>query len=172
MMMDWSFGRDLWKKGAWSRGAARTSMAAKIGGGLGLISTLYEGYSGYQEGGALGAVGGVAKSMAMNYALGMAWSLAKGPALVALGATAAAVGIGAAATNQSVASFVSPLFRGQMREHAIKHATLEMGAPTVDPFGTVSTMRQRSLMAIQNSRVNGRTALGNEAMLLYRPYSL
>jgi hypothetical protein len=77
----------------------------------------------------------------------------------------------AAATNQSVASFVSPLFRGQMREHAIKHATLEMGAPAQDPFGTISTMRQRSIMAIQNSRVNGRTALGNEAMLLYSGYN-
>jgi len=44
---------------------------------------------------------------------------------------------------------------------------LEMGSPILDQFGTVSTLRQRSLAAIQNSKVNGRMALGQEAALLH-----
>jgi hypothetical protein len=45
--------------------------------------------------------------------------------------------------------------------------SLELGAPIQDPFGTISTLRQRSLSAIQNTHVNGRMALGNEAALLH-----
>ena len=41
MMVDWSLGRDLFKKGA--------KIPTRIGGALGLISTLYEGYSGFKE---------------------------------------------------------------------------------------------------------------------------
>jgi len=44
---------------------------------------------------------------------------------------------------------------------------MEMGAPISDQYGTISTLRQRSLAAIQNSHVNGRMALGNEAALLH-----
>ena len=47
---------------------------------------------------------------------------------------------------------------------------LEMGSPVMDQFGTISTLRQRSLSAIQNSHVNGRMALGNEAALLHRSF--
>jgi len=44
---------------------------------------------------------------------------------------------------------------------------LDMGRPITDQFGTISTLRQRSLSALQNSHVNGRMALGNEAALLH-----
>ena len=47
---------------------------------------------------------------------------------------------------------------------------LELGAPMLDQFGTVATLRQRSLSAIQNSHVNGRMALGNEAALLHASF--
>lgn len=161
-------GVGIFKKGAGILGRA----GGLIGVGF-MASAMYEGY---QEGGITGAVGAGVEQIGMNYLFGRAVSTVfKGVAPFAAKAAvlgAAAIGVGAAITNQSVANFLSPLARGQVREHGIKHAKLEMGAPTIDPFGMVATMRQRSLMSIQNSRVNGRSALGNEASLLYRPYSL
>jgi hypothetical protein len=44
---------------------------------------------------------------------------------------------------------------------------MEMGSPVVDPHGLGYTMRQRSVMAIQKSMINGRMAMGNEALLLH-----
>lgn len=66
---------------------------------------------------------------------------------------------------------------GQLEEYSRKNdqaiarnkqiGSLELGAPIQDPFGTISTLRQRSLQAIQNTHVNGRMAFGNEAALLH-----
>jgi hypothetical protein len=44
---------------------------------------------------------------------------------------------------------------------------LELGMPIVDEYGTMGTLRQRSLQAIQSSRINGRVGLGNEAAILH-----
>ena len=55
--------------------------------------------------------------------------------------------------------------RGNAKLRQIK--SLEMGSPIVDQYGSISTLRQRSLAALQNSHVNGRMALGNEAALLH-----
>jgi len=43
---------------------------------------------------------------------------------------------------------------------------LEMGTPITDPFGNQSTMRQRSMHAIQRSGLSARQALGREASLM------
>jgi hypothetical protein len=115
-------------------------------------------YRGYQEGGVGGAIGGLAQETAMFYAFG---ALAK-PAGVALGAGLLGAGMMMGALDIGPKQLMRPYVQEYMR----KHAKLEMGTPVLDQFGTVATMRQRSLQAIQNSRVNGRTALGNEAQLL------
>ena len=47
---------------------------------------------------------------------------------------------------------------------------LELGGPIQDQFGTISTLRQRSLMALQNTHVNGRMAFGQEAALLHSTF--
>jgi hypothetical protein len=47
---------------------------------------------------------------------------------------------------------------------------LELGGPVMDQFGTLATMRQRSVAAIQNSKLNARSVLSNEATYTYRPY--
>jgi len=57
-----------------------------------------------------------------------------------------------------------------IKSYRREHAGVQMGTPSVDPFGNNATMRQRSINAIQNSRLNGRTALSNEAALMYSPY--
>lgn len=168
-----SMAKDMMGVGVFKKGAG---ILGRAGGLIGLGYMASSMYEGYQEGGVTGAVGAGVEQVGLNYLFGRAVSTVfKGivPFAAKAGLVgAAAIGVGAAITNQSVANFLSPLARGQVREHGIKHAKLEMGAPTIDPFGMVATMRQRSLMSIQNSRVNGRSALGNEASLLYRPYNL
>jgi hypothetical protein len=118
-------------------------------------------YGGYQEGGVSGAVGEMASETATWYALGAGMKLAGPLALGAVaGVGAAALGLGAVGVGPQ--HFARPYVHDYMK----KRARLEMGTPVMDPYGQVATMRQRSIMAMNNSRVNGRTAIGNEAFLL------
>ena len=116
----------------------------------------------YQSGGTWGA----AKSIATDYGIGRAIGMLGGGTTIARVLAVAAVAGGVAAYT-----FRKQLSRPWVKEHMKKHARLEMGTPTKDDFGNVATMRQRSLQAINNSKLNGRTALGNEAALMYTPYS-
>lgn len=115
-------------------------------------------YNGYQEGGVTGAVGSVAKDAAMWGAMRAGWSLGKGALMnpFVLGG-AAALGLGYAGYKIGEAA--------RERSNRIRH--IEMGGEIIDRFGTLSTIRQRSLMALNNSHVNGRMALGNEAILMH-----
>jgi hypothetical protein len=138
---------------------------------LGAGFTAHAGYTGYQQEGAWGAAKGVGESLAIWYAGDVAISaLARG------GPWAAAIGVGAATAGLGmIGEFTGEnplqvLARPAVREHMRKYAKLEMGRPVIDQFGTGATMRQRSLMAMQRSKINGRSALGNEATLMYRPY--
>lgn len=141
---------------------------------LGLGYMGYTALSGFQEGGAGGAVKGLAVSAAETYAYGAAFKAlgitAKGVG-VAGGVLGAAAGFGAfygyAATGVSPMQFLA---RPYVREHMRKHATLEMARPVVDQFGNLSTIRRRSLAALQRSKITGRSGLANEATLMYRPY--
>jgi hypothetical protein len=142
-----------------------------IGRVLGPAMALYAGYEGYKEGGITGAAWGVGKEYASWYAFG-ALSKVINPAIgytLAGAGAAAAVGLG---FHYGSGGTTAGLFRPWVNAYARKHAKMEMATPVVDQFGTIGTMRQRSLQAIQNSRLNGRTALGNEASLMYRPYSM
>jgi hypothetical protein len=165
--------KDMLGFGLFKKGAGILERAGGLIGAGFMVGAMYEGY---KESGITGAAKAGVEQVGINYLLGRGLSTVfKGMLPLGLKAGlvgAAAIGVGAGLANTSVANFLSPLARGAVREHGIKHAKLELGTPTIDPFGMVSTMRQRSLMSIQNSRVNGRTALGNEASLLYRPYSL
>lgn len=169
-----------WMK--WNIGTQELPAGMKLGArifsrGIGPAFMLWEAYQGYQEGGIVGAAKGVAKGFAYNYALGYASKLATVAGAKALGVAAVGAGVGlagaagyASLTGTSLSNVLSPLARPWVHDYAKKFRNLEMGAPVADPFGTVATMRQRSIMAIQNSRINGRGALGNEALLLWSPY--
>lgn len=128
---------------------------------------------GYREGGVHGAVKSVATDLSVTYAMGHVWGAAKhvmggvGSSLAVGGAIAGGVAMGIHASNGGHAA---DLLRPWMKDYAKKQQQIEMGTPIVDNFGTAATMRQRSVSAIQNSRLNGRTALGNEAALAYQPY--
>jgi len=114
-------------------------------------------YQGYKEGGITGAVGGVAESIAYSAAFHYMGATLSNP-LTWIVAGGAAVGVGAYAAGE----------KAQAYRRGMK--TLEMGANVVDPFGTAATLRQRSLMALQNSKINGRMGLGNEALIMHRSF--
>ena len=167
--MDW-LGLGPAKKGA--TGISKYLSAGRI---LGLGFAAYSAYEGYQEEGMWGAT----KSLATTYLMGRAFSMATGVA--GLGLKTAAIGgaayLGGAALYSAASGMsfaqnaLAPIARAWVRDFKRKNAKLKMGTPDLDQFGTVSPMRQRSLMAIQNSKLNGRNALGNEASLLWQPYN-
>lgn len=138
--------------------------AGKLAFGMRLIGPAFIGvsaYSGYKEGGAFGAAKSVAKDAAIWGGIRAAGALAKGAMLnpVVLG--------GAAVAGLGYAGY-------KFGEHAQRHSrslrNVEMGGDVVDKFGTMASIRQRSLSALNNSHVNGRMALGNEAILMASPY--
>lgn len=131
--------------------------------GLGLPFTAVMAYQGYQQGGITGAAGGVMESVAWGAGIRGGLHVAK----AALGSTAmgatATVGIGAAAVYGHY----------RMNRNIIQHAKrlqqTEFVATNIsDPFGTIATIRRRSLQALHNSGMNGRIALGREAQLMSR----
>lgn len=117
--------------------------------------------SGYQENGMAGATMHVAKDAATWGAMRAGWSVGKGVLTNPWFLAGASIGAGAYAGYKI----------GQAsREKARRIRNVEMGGEVIDRFGTLSTIRQRSLMALNNSHVNGRMALGNEAILLSSNY--
>jgi hypothetical protein len=156
-------------------GASKWLARAGKWGGRGFIGLAA--LQGFREEGLWGAAKGAAESVVWSHAMGQAFNvLGKGARIVGGGMQAAAIGGGVALAGGLAASWatgVNPIAfaaRGQVREHMKKHARVEMGGPVRDQFGTVATMRQRSVQAMQNSKLNGRSAMGSEATYMYRPY--
>jgi len=114
-------------------------------------------YQGYKEGGVLGA----AKSLSFDLS---AWGAFEAGATLLL-----SPGMFAASTI-ATGIYGGYKFGEAAQKHRKRLRNLEMGSDLVDRFGTLTTMRQRSLAAIQRTHVNGRTALGNEATLLSNMY--
>ena len=128
-----------------------------FGRAMGVGFLALEAYQGYQREGVWGAAKGVATGAAYSYAFGAVLGAAAAP--VAIGA--AVVG-GAIIANKAMAEKGASYARGQART--------EFGNGVSDQFGTVSTMRRRSVMALNRSRIGGGMGMGNEAMRQYQPY--
>ena len=97
------------------------------------------------------------------------------PALGAVGAAAGTLAVAATIgtgvyMSQKYAGGASWMNRDETYEYRRRNAAMDLGTPSIDPFGNNATIRQRSLSAIQNSRLNGRSMLGNEAFLYFKPY--
>lgn len=142
--------------------AGRTLMKS-----LGLLSTAYFAYEGYQREGVWGAMKGIGESIAYSTAFNLALGGAIGATSLAFAAPVAGLAAVAGATYM-------------LGEAGIAHAKglrdLEMGGgdqmqQTVTSAGT-ATARQRSLQALNNTHINGRMAIGNEAFLLHRGFSV
>jgi len=129
-------------------------------GGLGLAATGYFAYSGYQEGGALGAVKGVGESIAWTTAFKLAGGLAN--PVIGGAAIVGAVGLGIYAYGEA------------SQAHVKKLRDIEMGGTgaIMDAIGSMpaATMRQRSVLALQNTHINGRMAMGNEALYMHTSF--
>lgn len=169
--MEWT--KQLWgigQKGGFARWGGRAFLG-------------FAAFSGYQEAraqgksGAWGATKGIASTTASNYVIG-AGMRALGLSSTA-GTIAGGVAIGAALQVGALTHMAQVsqggglghlLARPAVYQHMRQHAMLEMGRPAIDMYGTAATMRQRSLAAIQDSKLNGRVAIGNEATLQYRSY--
>jgi len=141
-------------------GGWRANKLAIGGNALGLAAMGYSMYQGYKEGGLVGAAKEGVIGAATWGAVKGTWNYAMGAGNLAMGA-----GLGIGAVAAGAYGYYRAGEAGQ--KYAKRLRNLEMGADIVDNFGTMSTMRGRSIDAIQSSRVNGRNGLGNEAALMH-----
>ena len=139
------------------------SMFGKV---FGMAMLGYSAYTGYQEDGVWGAAKSVSKDLALTYLMGRV----PPPLAIGIGAASAVVGTAAMAYGGATGIGMRQMARPMVKQHVRKHIGLEMGTASVDQYGTGATMRQRSLAAIQGSRINGRSGLGNEAFLMQQSY--
>jgi hypothetical protein len=143
----------------------KTAMAKSAVGALGTAAfaalpaafTLSETYAGYQEGGVFGAIKGASTSIAMGGLFNTAAAV--------LGGTAPLMAIGAGA-------FGYHAFGEAAQAHTKNLSRLEMGNTAIDALGSAgaATMRQRSMSALQNTHINGRVALGQEASIMHSTF--
>jgi hypothetical protein len=145
-------------KGATGAVARRAGMRA-----LGPAYMAYSIGTGYKEGGVFGAV----KSGLTTSAEFAVWGMARHAAGALLGSAATPIALGVAAVAGIGYGSYKALEHGNKVRKRLRK--LEMGGPVVDPFGTGATMRNRSLNALQNSQINGRSAFGSEAALMHVP---
>lgn len=145
------------RKSIAKQGFAKGSLGA-FGGMMSIGYTAYEAYNGYQRGGIWGAAKGVGNAVLTNAVINVG--------LKAAGMTLAPLAIGAAVAGVGYGVYK---FGQKAGQYGRSSRNVEMGGGFVDTFGTASTMRQRSLAALQNTHVNGRMALGAEAQLIHNP---
>lgn len=132
---------------------------------LGILSTAAAAYSGYQEEGVWGAAKGIGTSVAFSSLANYAIS-GVGGASMAMAAPAIAI---------AAAGYGAYRLHEAGKKHAKSLRQLEMGGgdqimQTINTAET-ATMRQRALLALNNTHINGRMALGNEAFLMHRGFS-
>lgn len=137
--------------------AMGTPMGLAFGPGIGFAL-------GYSEGGLSGGFAGAAESTIMMAGFEMG-ARTLGLAGIGIKGGLALGGIGMAAAGVGYATHAA-LEHGN--RYMRNRGKMELSAPTLDVFGTAATMRQRSLAAMNDSHINMRNALGNEAMYLHR----
>jgi hypothetical protein len=124
---------------------------------LPLAGTAFMAYFGYKENGVMGAVGGVGESMLWGAGLKMAGSLITNPLTLGI-AGVAAVGAGGYALGEAGQRHQKRLTDTEFASQGAIDALSSVGA---------ATNRQRSMMALNNTHLNGRMAIGNEGILMH-----
>lgn len=153
-------------QGKGAQAASAGSKALRMTGGtamgsIGLAGSMYMLYTGYQQGGVVGAAKSAAESVFYGAAFKTAGALLGNP--LTWGALAVgAAGYGAYALGEA----------GQRYERQIRN--LEVGGDenminAINSYGA-STMRQRAAVALNNSHINRRLALGNEASMFHSSF--
>ena len=128
---------------------------AAIFGAANLAYTGYTMYQGYQDNGVLGAGYAAGESVFYSSLGRLAFTYA--PTVATIGAVA-----GAGYAGYQVGEAMQEKMRSLRR--------IEFGDNIAMRSAGAATTRQRSVMALQNTHLNGRMALGNEAMLIHNPY--
>jgi hypothetical protein len=142
-------------------GGARRFMGRAFSGALNLAFTAAYAYEGYQQEGMWGAAKGVGESILWSAGVRAVGGIIGGP-VVGVGLAVAAVGMGGYALAEA----------GRGHRHRLRELELTAGPEIMNNIygaGAV-TMRQRSLLALQNTHINGRMAIGNEALLIHTPF--
>lgn len=158
-----------WTKDLWGFGKRTPGIGGFIGKFAGPAWLVGSAAYGMSQEGLWGGVKALAGETAWTYGLGVGIK-ALGSAMGSVGTGVAIAGGAAAAVGYGMGYRPSDMFRPWVNDYMKRHDRLELATPNLDVFGTVSTMRQRSIQAIQNSKLNGRAALGSEATLTYQPY--
>jgi hypothetical protein len=162
-----------------SSGYQKSGIAGAAGG---FAESMMWQYAGRQVMGPaiVGIFGGAAKGWAFGVGAAGAEAgfLAAGTAGLLAGAGGAALAV---LTNPVTLAIAAGAYGYHKASEYIQHTDraiarhkqvrgLELGGPIQDQFGTISTLRQRSLQALQNTHVNGRMAFGQEASLLHSSF--
>lgn len=141
------------------RGSLKTIRGAGLGRILGAALIGVDAYMGYKEGG----IGGAAKSLAES---GMIWGGMKAAGVI-IGGTAvsvatgvAAVGIGAYAWGEAATDYRKRLEGSEL-----------IPRDAINTIQGAYTDRARAMDALNNSALNARMSIGNEAKLLHSTYS-
>lgn len=143
-------------------GGKAASLAFKTGlAAIGPAWFAHEVYTGYKEGGIIGAAGGAATYIGVEMGMRAVIGMIGTPLTIAAAATAA-VGYGAYKLGEA----------GKRYERQLRN--LEMGGDenmmnAIESYGA-NTMRQRAAVAMNNSHINRRLALGNEAALFHSSF--
>ena len=149
-------------------GLAKHSLLGRVAGPAYLA---YAGYEGYKKEGVWGAAKGIGTAAIETYMIGRLFASPAGPIALAALATAATVeGMGRFIRDPEAFGGMKGWVRPWTSEYHKKTKSVQMGGEIVDPHGMNATMRQRSLLAIQNSRLNARSGIGHEAAMTYSPY--
>lgn len=155
-----AFKNAMWASRTNAKGAF-SFVGKTLGKSLGLLGTAAFAYMGYQEGGLLGAAKGIGESGLYSWGTRAALGVV-GSAGAAVLATAAVAGIGTYALGEAA------------KTHERSLSRLEFGGSgsIMDAIGSAgaATNRQRAVMALQNTHLNGRAALGNEALLYHTSF--
>jgi hypothetical protein len=135
------------------------SLGAKAMGGLALGMTASQVYGGYKEGGVTGA----AKEAAIGVGMWAAGDMA-------IAALSNPIGIGLAAVGG--AGFAAYQFgnRAKMYREDVRRTEMFGSRKMLNVIDNASTERARSLQALNNSALNARMAIGNEAQYLHTSY--
>ena len=145
----------------YSKEGVKGKFLGSFGAGLSLAFTGYSAYSGFKEGGISGGIKETAQSIGMNMAFNTGINLIRtiGPASIPiLGATAMIGGMHALGKA------------GENKRRNIQRLDFSAAGPNTIMNSGAVTARQRAINALNDTRINARAALGNEAALLHTRY--
>lgn len=157
-----SMARQARQLGVRGSAVASAKFAGKTGmKSLGLLGTAYMAYEGYQSGGVMGAAAGVGESIAWSAGIRMAGAALGGAAAITAGGLGA-VALGTYAIGEA----------GRAHRKGLRNIEFGGGDQILQAMSSAgaATSRQRAAMALQNTHINGRMAMGNEALLMHTQF--